>query len=66
MPPPTRRHADKRTPKERAEFERVARAEDLSFAQYNVLRILVPLTIEDDTLERGLEILEQTMAEVSA
>ena len=33
---------------------------------YNVLRILVPLTIEDETLERGLGILEQTMAEVSA
>ncbi len=33
---------------------------------YNVLRILVPLTIEDETLERGLDILERTMAEVSA
>ena len=32
---------------------------------HNVLRILVPLTIEDDTLARGLDILSQTMDEVS-
>ncbi len=33
---------------------------------HNVLRILVPLTIEDDVLVRGLDILSDTMAEVSA
>ena len=33
---------------------------------HNVLRILVPLTIEDATLARGLDILDETMAEVSA
>jgi 4-aminobutyrate aminotransferase/(S)-3-amino-2-methylpropionate transaminase len=32
----------------------------------NVLRILVPLTIEDDTLARGLDILSETMGEVTA
>lgn len=32
---------------------------------HNVIRILVPLTIEDPTLERGLDIMEQTMAQVS-
>ena len=32
---------------------------------HNVLRILVPLTIEDDTLARGLDILEETLAQVS-
>jgi 4-aminobutyrate aminotransferase/(S)-3-amino-2-methylpropionate transaminase len=31
---------------------------------HNVIRILVPLTIEDDTLARGLDILADTMAEV--
>jgi 4-aminobutyrate aminotransferase/(S)-3-amino-2-methylpropionate transaminase len=33
---------------------------------HNVVRILVPLTIEDDTLARGLDIVEETMAQVSA
>lgn len=33
---------------------------------HNVARILVPLTIEDETLERGLDIMEQTMTEVAA
>ena len=33
---------------------------------HNVLRILVPLTIEDETLDRGLDILSDTMDEVSA
>lgn len=33
---------------------------------HNVLRVLVPLTIEDQTLARGLDILEETMAQVSA
>jgi 4-aminobutyrate aminotransferase / (S)-3-amino-2-methylpropionate transaminase / 5-aminovalerate transaminase len=33
---------------------------------HNVIRVLVPLTIEYDVLERGLEIMDQTMAEVSA
>ena len=33
---------------------------------HNVVRILVPLTISDDTLARGLDIMEQTMAEVTA
>lgn len=28
---------------------------------HNVLRVLVPLTIEDETLERGLDILEETL-----
>ena len=32
---------------------------------HNVVRILVPLTIEDDTLARGLDIVEETMAQVS-
>ena len=32
---------------------------------HNVIRILVPLTIEDSTLDRGLDIMEQTMAQVS-
>lgn len=31
---------------------------------HNVLRVLVPLTIEDDTLARGLDILEETLAQV--
>jgi 4-aminobutyrate aminotransferase-like enzyme len=30
-----------------------------------VVRILVPLTIEDSTLARGLDILEQTLDQVS-
>ena len=33
---------------------------------HNVLRFLVPLTIEDDTLARGLDIMEETMAQVSS
>ena len=33
---------------------------------HNVIRILVPLTIEDATLERGLDIMESTFAEVLA
>jgi 4-aminobutyrate aminotransferase/(S)-3-amino-2-methylpropionate transaminase len=33
---------------------------------HNVIRFLVPLTIEDSTLTRGLDIVEQTLAEVSA
>lgn len=33
---------------------------------HNVLRILVPLTIEDETLARGLDILDATMAQVTA
>jgi len=33
---------------------------------HNVVRILVPLTIEDDTLARGLDIVEQTLAQTSA
>ena len=33
---------------------------------HNVVRFLVPLTIEEDTLDRGLDIVEQTLAEVSA
>ena len=32
---------------------------------HNVIRILVPLTIEDATLARGLDIMAETMAEVS-
>ena len=32
--------------------------------RHNVLRVLVPLTIEDDTLTRGLDILAETMEEV--
>jgi 4-aminobutyrate aminotransferase/(S)-3-amino-2-methylpropionate transaminase len=32
---------------------------------HNVIRILVPLTIEDSTLARGLDILEETLAQVS-
>ena len=32
---------------------------------HNVVRILVPLTIEDETLARGLDIMEQTMGEVA-
>ncbi len=32
---------------------------------HNVVRILVPLTIEDETLARGLDIMEETMAQVS-
>ncbi len=32
---------------------------------HNVLRILVPLTIEDDTLAHGLDILRETMAQVA-
>jgi len=33
---------------------------------HNVIRILVPLTIEDATLARGLDILQETLAQVSA
>jgi 4-aminobutyrate aminotransferase / (S)-3-amino-2-methylpropionate transaminase / 5-aminovalerate transaminase len=33
---------------------------------HNVIRILVPLTIEDSTLTRGLDILSETLAQVSA
>jgi 4-aminobutyrate aminotransferase/(S)-3-amino-2-methylpropionate transaminase len=33
---------------------------------YNVVRVLVPLTIEDETLARGLDIVEETLAQVSA
>jgi 4-aminobutyrate aminotransferase/(S)-3-amino-2-methylpropionate transaminase len=33
---------------------------------HSVVRILVPLTIEDDTLDRGLHIVEETMAQVSS
>jgi 4-aminobutyrate aminotransferase/(S)-3-amino-2-methylpropionate transaminase len=33
---------------------------------HNVVRILVPLTIEDETLARGLDIVEATIAQVSA
>jgi 4-aminobutyrate aminotransferase/(S)-3-amino-2-methylpropionate transaminase len=33
---------------------------------HNVIRILVPLTIEDETLARGLDIVEETLAQVSA
>ena len=32
---------------------------------HNVIRILVPLTIEDSTLARGLDILEETLGQVS-
>ncbi len=32
---------------------------------HNVVRILVPLTIEDETLARGLDIMEETLAQVS-
>ena len=32
---------------------------------HNVIRILTPLTVEDSTLDRGLDIMEQTMAQVS-
>ncbi len=32
---------------------------------HNVIRILVPLTIEDETLARGLDIMEETMSQVS-
>lgn len=35
-------------------------------AYHNVVRILPPLTIEDETLEQGLTILEETLAEVCA
>jgi 4-aminobutyrate aminotransferase/(S)-3-amino-2-methylpropionate transaminase len=33
---------------------------------HNVVRVLVPLTIEDETLARGLDIFEETMAQVGA
>jgi 4-aminobutyrate aminotransferase/(S)-3-amino-2-methylpropionate transaminase len=33
---------------------------------HSVVRILVPFTIEDDTLDRGLHIVEETMAQVSS
>ncbi|MFH0914957.1 MAG: 4-aminobutyrate--2-oxoglutarate transaminase [bacterium] len=33
---------------------------------HNVIRILVPLTIEDETLARGLDIVEETFAQISA
>jgi 4-aminobutyrate aminotransferase/(S)-3-amino-2-methylpropionate transaminase len=33
---------------------------------HNVVRILVPLTIEDETLARGLDIVEETFAQTSA
>ena len=33
---------------------------------HNVIRILVPLTIEDETLARGLDILEETFAQMGA
>jgi 4-aminobutyrate aminotransferase / (S)-3-amino-2-methylpropionate transaminase / 5-aminovalerate transaminase len=33
---------------------------------HNVVRFLVPLTIEDDVLARGLDIVEQTLGEVTA
>jgi 4-aminobutyrate aminotransferase/(S)-3-amino-2-methylpropionate transaminase len=33
---------------------------------HNVVRILVPLTIEDDILDRGLDIVEETFAQVSS
>jgi 4-aminobutyrate aminotransferase / (S)-3-amino-2-methylpropionate transaminase / 5-aminovalerate transaminase len=33
---------------------------------HNVIRILVPLTIEDAVLARGLDIMEETLAQVSA
>jgi 4-aminobutyrate aminotransferase/(S)-3-amino-2-methylpropionate transaminase len=33
---------------------------------HNVVRFLVPLTIEDSTLARGLDIVEETLAQVSA
>jgi len=33
---------------------------------HNVVRFLVPLTIEDATLEKGLDIVEETLAQVSA
>ena len=33
---------------------------------HNVIRILVPLTIEDETLDHGLDIIESTFAEVMA
>ena len=33
---------------------------------HNVIRVLVPLTIEDHTLDRGLDIMESTLAEVVA
>ncbi len=33
---------------------------------HNVVRFLVPLTIEDETLARGLDIVEQTLAEVAS
>lgn len=33
---------------------------------HNVVRFLVPLTIEDSTLAKGLDIVEQTLAQVSA
>jgi 4-aminobutyrate aminotransferase-like enzyme len=32
---------------------------------HNVVRVLVPLTIEDDILARGLDIFEQTLAQMS-
>ncbi|OFW60068.1 MAG: 4-aminobutyrate transaminase [Actinobacteria bacterium RBG_16_64_13] len=32
---------------------------------HNVVRFLVPLTIEDDTLAKGLDIVEETLAQVS-
>jgi 4-aminobutyrate aminotransferase/(S)-3-amino-2-methylpropionate transaminase len=32
---------------------------------HNVIRILVPLTIEDSTLARGLDIFEATFAQMS-
>jgi len=33
---------------------------------HNVVRVLVPLTVEDSTLERGLDIMADTMAQVTA
>ncbi len=33
---------------------------------HNVVRVLVPLTIEDDVLARGLDIFEQTLAQTAA
>ena len=32
---------------------------------HNVVRVLVPLTIEDEVLTRGLDIFEQTLAETA-
>ena len=33
---------------------------------HNVIRVLVPLTIEDAVLARGLDIMEETLAQVGA